>query len=478
MKRFRLFITLFVSVLVIVLALKSVQAQSGNQSDVTGPDPQEIVTPDSNDGGAGAVERPEVDRETFEDIFDGASVEQQVELFEELQAVEFGGQLNLDLFGSVASSQDIANTLRDLSRLTNKKAALIYVVSLKDKLELLLIVPNNPPIRQVIPAANRRVVQKAAQEFRTSITNRILTNYLPPAKQLYQWIVAPFEQVLQANQIDTLIFSMDAGLRTIPVAALHNGQQFLIEQYSVAIIPSFSLTDTRYLPITNSQILAMGISKGIEGQTPLPAVAVEIPTLANELWPGQAFLNQASTIENLKSLSRQHFGIIHLATHAEFKPGKISNSYIQFWNTKLRLDQLRKLSQELQWNAAPKVEMLVLSACRTALGDEQAELGFAGLAVQAGVKTALGSLWYVSDQGSLALMTKFYEQLKSAPIKTEALRQAQLAMLKGQVRIEGGQLRLSEVNRVPLPPELARMGDIILSHPYFWSAFTIIGNWN
>jgi CHAT domain-containing protein len=123
----------------------------------------------------------------------------------------------------------------------------------------------------------------------------------------------------------------------------------------------------------------------------------------------------------------------------------------------------------------PSLELLVLSACRTALGDEQAELGFTGLAVQAGVKSALGSLWYVSDEATMAFMTEFYKQLKQASTKAEALRQAQLAMLKGEVRLQGGQL-VTSFGSFPLPPNLAELGDQDLSHPYYWSAFMMIGN--
>ena len=122
--------------------------------------------------------------------------------------------------------------------------------------------------------------------------------------------------------------------------------------------------------------------------------------------------------------------------------------------------------------------MLVLSACRTAVGNEQAELGFAGLAVQAGVKTAIGSLWYASDEGSLALMSEFYHKLRTARIKTEAMREAQLGMLKGQVRVENGHLVLSDHRRIALPSELAIGDRRILSHPYYWSGYITIGNWN
>jgi CHAT domain-containing protein len=235
-------------------------------------------------------------------------------------------------------------------------------------------------------------------------------------------------------------------------------------------MPSISLTDTRYQDIKEMQVLAMGSAKFTELK-PLPAVPVELSAITPTLWRGKSFLNDAFTLENLKAQRQQRpFGIIHLATHATFQPGEVSNSYIQLWNSKLRLNQLSQLG----WNKPP-VELLVLSACRTALGNEDAELGFAGLAVQAGVKSALGSLWFVSDEGTLGLMSEFYQQLKTAPIKAEALRQAQLAMLKGRVHLEGGKL-VTDKESVPLPPELAKLKDKNFEHPYFWAAFTMVGS--
>jgi CHAT domain-containing protein len=235
-------------------------------------------------------------------------------------------------------------------------------------------------------------------------------------------------------------------------------------------MPSLTLTDTRYKDIKNSQILAMGASQFVE-QKPLPAVPLELSTITDSVWQGEFFLNEAFTLENLKAQRQQQpFGIIHLATHASFQAGSSSNSYIQLWDSKLRLNQLRQLG----WNNPP-VELLVLSACQTALGNHDAELGFAGLAVQAGVKSTLGSLWFVSDEGTLGLMTEMYQQLKQAPIKGEALRQTQLAMLKGQVYFKGSQLVTSRQS-VPLSGELAEIGDKSFEHPYFWAAFTLVGN--
>ncbi|MEQ9668053.1 CHAT domain-containing protein [Coleofasciculus sp. G2-EDA-02] len=193
--------------------------------------------------------------------------------------------------------------------------------------------------------------------------------------------------------------------------------------------------------------------------------------IADKLWQGESFLNSTFTPANLKAArADQPFGIFHLATHGEFKSGQPENSYIQFWNTRLSLAQIRQLGLH-----NPPVELMVLSACRTALGNEEAELGFTGLAVQAGVKSALGSLWYVSDEGTLGLMTTFYRNLKEVPIKAEALRQTQLAMIQGQVKIENGQL-ITPNGTITLPEELAGIEDKEFTHPYFWSAFTLVGS--
>ncbi|HEY9709660.1 MAG TPA: CHAT domain-containing protein, partial [Oculatellaceae cyanobacterium] len=201
----------------------------------------------------------------------------------------------------------------------------------------------------------------------------------------------------------------------------------------------------------------------------------ELAMITQKLWTGKSFLNEQFTLNNLKVQSRQKpFKIIHLATHANFQ-GDASNSYIQLWDTQLKLEQVWQMG----WNQLPQIELLVLSACRTAMGDVRSELGFSGLAVQAGVKSALGSLWYVSDEGTLVLMSEFYQHLSQpdVTIKTEALRRAQIAMLRGKVRLENSQLRgLDKLGEISLPPSLAARGNHDLSHPYYWAAFTMIGS--
>jgi CHAT domain-containing protein len=202
---------------------------------------------------------------------------------------------------------------------------------------------------------------------------------------------------------------------------------------------------------------------------PLPGTAVEVPAIAQQLWQGSAFLNAQFTLANLLKQRRSYpYEIVHLATHAEFSPGAPQESYIQFWNRRLTLDRIKELSLN-----NPPVQLLVLSACRTALGDSEAELGFAGLAIQSGARSAIASLWSVSDAATLVLMSEFYQRLATSPVKAEALRQAQLAMLRQHVRLENSAVARGAT---ALPPELQADANDALSHPFYWAAFTVIGN--
>jgi filamentous hemagglutinin family protein len=345
----------------------------------------------------------------------------------------------------------------------------------EDVLELVLVMAQGEPFRYRVSGATRSQVLAVIGQFQAELTDPSkadTTSYLAPAQQLYQWLIAPLAAELQAQAIEHLVFIPDVGLRTVPVAAFHNGEQFLIEQYSVSLMPSFSLTDPRPVNLKNASVLAMGAST-FTHLRPLPAVPVELNTITPGLWQGQTAIDEAFTVENLQSLRDSRSDeIVHLATHAEFLPGRASNSYIQFWDSRLNLDDL----QQLDWNDPP-VELLVLSACRTAIGNEEVELGFAGLAVRTGVKSALASLWYVSDEGTLGLMAKFYDRLRTTPIRVEALQQAQVSLIRKAVRLEGGTLYGVGEEGIALPPELSQnLGNSDLSHPRYWAAFTAIGN--
>lgn len=341
----------------------------------------------------------------------------------------------------------------------------------EDPLVLLLVTGGDRIIRQPVPGATRGQVMAAVQDFRNTITNvRRSKDYLPAAQQLYRWLIRPLESSLKTQKINNLTFLMDQGLRSLPLAALHDGQNFIIEKYSVGMMPSWAMTDVTYRDLRQDRVLAMGAAS-FPDQQPLPAVPLELNLIAKQLWSGDVLLNQDFTVANLqKARQRQAYGIVHLATHGEFRGGGPQDSYIEFGNGRLTLDRLADLGL-----ANPPVDLLVLSACRTALGDRNSELGFAGLAVATGVKTALGSLWYVSDQGTLALMSTFYSELERFPVKAEALRQAQLAMIRGEVKLEQGQLATRRGD-LPLPQELPALPAADLTDPYYWSGFTLVGN--
>ncbi|XFA74145.1 CHAT domain-containing protein [Thermosynechococcaceae cyanobacterium Okahandja] len=370
------------------------------------------------------------------------------------------------------SLEQIQALLNEIAKQTGKKPAVIYTLSRPDQTDLLAVTPEGDPIYQPVKGVGQAQVLQAVEELMKNVRDPRLVNtgsYLPASQQLYQWLIAPLRPQLEAQGVETLVFVLDAGMRGIPMAVLHDGQGFLVERFSVGLVPSMSLMDARYRNIQQGRILAMGASEFVD-QSPLPAVPIELAKISQDLGGGTEFLNEAFTISNLQTQRKGGgYQVVHLATHGEFQPGSPENSYIAFSDRRLNLIQLRNLQLY-----RPDTELLTLSACRTAAGDLGAELGFAGLAVQSGVKSVLASLWYVSDEGTLALMAQFYNQLNTAPIKAEALRQAQLAMLRGDIRVRGNQLQTPQ-GQIPLPPEVPG-GDRPLSHPYYWSAFTMIGS--
>lgn len=450
----------------------------------------------------------EVDRLAYEVQVQESPTDVAIQMQEEFQLTQLMGTSGLQLYGQIPSVKDISSRLAQLEQQTGKKPAFVNISLQSNQLEAFVVLPNeaianqgnslvattelnkiNSPnsspaltIRETVKNTSRKDIMATATQFRQEVSDSSKLDqnaYLQSSQELYKVLIEPIEAQLKANNIDILVFSMDSGLRLLPLAALHDGKQFLIEKYAVAIVPSFGLTDTRYVSLDQSSILAMGASEFTE-QAALPTMPIELQTIVSQPRHGEIFINEQFTLENFKAQNKREtpFPIVHLGTHAEFKAGSLNDSYIQFYDDKLKIPQLQELSNELGWNSdASPIELLVLSACETALGDEEAELGFAGLAVQAGVKSALASLWYVSDIGTLALMGEFYDQLGDTLIKAEALRQTQLKMLEGNVRVNNRQVELSRGENLSLPPEFPA-GTLTLDHPYFWSAFTLIGNWN
>lgn len=391
---------------------------------------------------------------------------------------EFESYFDRDLAEVTQPPQEIARTLSRLSQETESKSAVLWAIPRADHLHLVLIVPNGEPVVIDLYNVPPARLQAVASEFHREVVNFHSPMDLTAAQQLHEWIIEPFEGELQGEGIETLLVCLGDGIRGLPLAALHDGQQFLIEKYSLARIPAFNLIATDYDRLQTNEFLATGASEFRE-QVSLPAVPVELSAIVDELrdvgtaWPG-VLVNETFTLANFAdSIEANRLDIVHLATHAEFKPGSPQNSYIQFWDEKLDLAEIG----DLDWGRSP-VELLVLSACTTAVGDRNAELGFAGLTLQSGVKTAIASLWYVSDAGTLALMSEFYQQLGVAPTKAAALRQAQLRLMRGEAEIRlGPEPLLLSRDTAALPETPRRFSTATdFSHPFYWASFTTIGS--
>jgi CHAT domain-containing protein len=373
-------------------------------------------------------------------------------------------------FAHPGAVKQIAEHLQEVQEQTNISPAVIWVMSADDFLELILVTPEKQYVIKKIPGANRARLTKRIDELQAAMSDRTSLKYYPPARLIYDWIFKPLDPYLEAENIDTLLLCTGPKLRSLPFAALHDGEKFIVEKYNLALIPAFTLTDTSYQAQPDRQVLAMGTSQ-FDNLPSLPGVAIELETIVPKLWPGRKITDLDFTVANLQDVhQREGFEIIHIASHSEFTSGSPENSFIQFSDRRLSLAQINELNLEL-----PPVDLLVLSACQTALGDEDAEFGFAGLAMQAGVKSALASLWSIDDAGTVVLMSDFYQQLKSTPSKSAALRQAQVNLLQRKIFVRDAQIQGLDV-KVDLAQLSLGDQNQDFTHPYYWAGFTLIGN--
>ena len=368
---------------------------------------------------------------------------------------------------NIENTQDLLSTV---AQQTGDVAALIYPVLLDDRIEILVVPPKDrgKPFSQSTVAANQQTIQEVISDYRNNLRDVGSNDFLEQSQQLYDWVIRPIEKQLSDLKVDTLIFAMDSGLRVTPPAALHDGKQFLIQRYAIANIPAIRVTRIEERNRKATRVLAMGLTESVQGFSALPSVDIEIRTISSDLLQGDAFLNKEFTVNNLQNQRQQGvYNILHLGTHAQFVSDTSKESFIQFWDSRLRLSQIPKLRFD-----NPVIDMLTLSACQTAVGNN---LGISGLAVESGARSVLASLWEVSDAGTAPLMISFYKSFPDAANKAQAMRQAQMSLLSGKVLIDQDKiLGIEGFPDIPLPKGL---GVIDLSHPFYWSSFILVGNW-
>ena len=330
------------------------------------------------------------------------------------------------------------------------RAAVVYPVMLRRRTELLVSTPEG--IERYVAEVGRRELESLARRFRAALQRADSEQHLALGRQLYDWLLAPWLDALQARGVDTLVFVPDGALRGIPLAALHDGRRYLIERVAVAIAPGMDLVDPRPLPRGGLQPLLAGVSESVQGYPALPKVAEELAAVA-ALHGGEVLLDgDFSTAALAGALARRQPSVLHIASHAEFG-GEPQNSYLLTHDGRLSLAELGELVGTARFREQP-LELLVLSACQTAIGDDRAALGLAGAALQAGARSVLGSLWSVSDEATFRLIEQFYRVLQAPPGGPRTGRAAALA----------------EAQR-------ALLAQAEFRHPVYWAPFLLISSW-
>lgn len=328
-------------------------------------------------------------------------------------------------------------------------AAVIYPIILPNRLEVILSLPNQP-LRHYATAVPQSELDNTLNKARRSLRRTALdAERLPLLQNVYDWLVRPAESDLAVSGIKTLVFALDGSLKNLPMAALYDGQQFLVEKYGVALTPSLQLLEPQALTRQSIKVLVGGLSEARQNFPPLPGVEAEVKHIESKI-PAQVLLNQQFTSTALQDqVKAAPFPVVHLATHGQFS-SESDKTFILAWDERIDVKQLGELLQAREQSDRKPIELLVLSACETAAGDNRAALGLAGVAVRSGARSTLATLWPVDDRATSDFMVRFYQALAESKVtKAEALRDAQLALLK--------------------QPQFR--------HPFYWAPFILLGNW-
>jgi len=337
--------------------------------------------------------------------------------------------------------------IRQLDETIVPGTAVLYPIVLPGRLELLLSLQSGL-VRYTVPVSGAEL-EAQVHLFRQRLEKRTTRQYLRQALQLYTWLIGPLESDLANNDVGTLVIVPGAALRAVPIAALHDGKDFLIRRYAVAMTPSLRLTDPRPIRRQDMTLLLNGLTESVQGFPPLVHVSSELESI-QRLYGGDRYQDQSYLKDKVRQeLIDKQYSIVHFATHGQFS-GKVKDSFILTYDGKISMDDLEEFVGASWFRAEKPVELLTLSACETAAGDDTAALGLASVAIKAGARSALASLWSINDQASSELVSLFYKQLQDPEIsKAQALQLAQVSFLE----------------------------DLRYRHPSYWAPFLLIGNW-
>ncbi|PZU97910.1 MAG: hypothetical protein DCE90_05285 [Pseudanabaena sp.] len=329
-------------------------------------------------------------------------------------------------------------------------SAVFYSAVLSDRLAIILSLPKGP-LQYFSTNIAQTELEESAEQFLQSL-NPVFSNRLrlKVSQKLYDLIIRPAEKALTEKQIKNLVFVLDRSLQNLPMAALHDGKQYAIEKYSIALTPGLQILGAKPLDRQQLRVWLGGLSEARSGFSELRGVKVEATQISKNI-PTDLELNEDFTKSTLqKGLTERGTAIVHLATHGQFS-SQPESTFILTWDDRVTVPDFYKFLRDRTDNRGQPLELLVLSACKTAEGDVKAILGLAGIAVRSGSRSTIGSLWAVNDESTSELMSNFYTILtKQTNIsRAEALQQSQISVLQS--------------------PQY--------SHPYYWAAFVLVGSW-
>jgi CHAT domain-containing protein len=375
------------------------------------------------------------------------------------------------------------DNLKQVQQVLHINAVILYPLILKDRLELVLVTAGAPPIHKAVPVTQDEL-NHAISAFLSDLKDP-RSNPQPNAQKLYRWLIQPIKAELEQTQTQTIFYAPDDQLRYIPLAALHDGKQYLVEQFQINNIISTNLQAIQPLPPFQPHVLAGAFATGsytvrVADRTltfqGLQFAGTEVRTLATLLPNTTTLLDKAfakqPTVDQLSQ-----YNIVHLATHGIFTDnGNPQDSFILFGD-----GDRATLSDVGSWDLS-SIHLVVLSACQTAtsatLGKGAPILGLGYQVQLARAQAAIASLWTVDDQGTQTLMDSFYTRLKQGNLTpAQALQQAQRSLLSGKssnpidatqraaliVKVPGGTRNVNPLTRG-------------FSHPYYWAPFILIGN--
>ncbi|MEO0707072.1 MAG: CHAT domain-containing protein [Cyanobacteria bacterium J06649_5] len=364
--------------------------------------------------------------------------------------------------------------------LPSLNAALIYPLILDDRLEVVALLPDTPPLRRTVEGLTKAELNQTILDLRQALDSP-RQNPLPAAQQLYSWLIEPIETDLAQSGVDSLLYAPDGQLRYVPLAALHDGDRWLIERFGINNITAQSLSEYDDTPTAQPRVLAGAFANTTTSHTVevggellnyagLPFAGVELENLKNSQPDIKTFLDEDFSLRAVKRIMNE-YEVLHFATHAAFVNSKPEDSFILFGN-----GDTPNVLDIGSWNLS-NVDLVVLSACETGLdgfGNGAEILGMGYQFQLSGAGAVMASLWGVSDRGTQDLMTRFYDHLGQGKAKAKALQQAQIDLINSsdaeiEDALRGG---LAPANSAAtLPDELKG-----LRHPYYWAPFILIGN--